>query len=149
MNGACAAGLCLADQPNLGLDQYTISISTNQFGLGADCASGFCGAAYVLIDKVALALGLPFPNVVAFDISTAPAISPDFDFGDCVTGLGACWYSIQPADTANGRYDTRSGGTQWALSALDFFGLSDNRVALWRFANTQSIGAFIPDIGGR
>ncbi len=77
-----------------------------------------------------------------------PAISPDFDFGNCVTGFGACWYSIQPADTANGRYDTRSGGTQWALSALDFFGLSDNRIALWRFANTQSIGAFIPNISG-
>ena len=28
-----AMGLCLADQPNLGSDQYTISISTNQFGL--------------------------------------------------------------------------------------------------------------------
>ena len=29
------------------------------------------------------------------------------------------------------------------MSALDFFGLSDNRIALYRFANTQSIGAFI------
>jgi hypothetical protein len=145
----CGNGLCLADQPNLGSDQYTISISTNQFGLtGAECVSGFCGAAYVLIDKVALALGAPFPNVVAFDLGASPAISPDFDFGNCITGLGACWYSIQPADAANGRYDTRSGGTQWALSALDFFGLSDNRIALWRFANTQSIGAFIPAISG-
>jgi hypothetical protein len=149
-DGGCALGLCLADQPNLGSDQYTISISTNQFGLtGVECASGFCGAAYVLIDKVALALGSPFPNVVAFDISNTPAISPDFDFGDCISSpTGPCWYSIQPADTANGRYDTRSGGTQWALSALDFFGLSDNRIALYRFGNTQSIGAFIPNIDG-
>ncbi len=69
-DGGCAVSLCLADQPNLGADQYTISISTNQFDLnGTGCASGFCGAAYVLVDKVALALGAPAPNVVAFDIS--------------------------------------------------------------------------------
>jgi hypothetical protein len=145
----CYVSLCLADQPNLGSDQYTISISTNQFDLlGGGCLTGFCGAAYVLIDKVALALGSPFPNVVAFDISTGPTLSPDFDFGDCVSGFGPCWYSIQPADAANGRYDTRSGGTQWALSALDFFGISDSRVALWRFSNTQMIGAFVPAISG-
>ena len=71
----CVNGLCLADQPNLGSDQNTISISTNQFGLtGAECASGFCGAAYVLIDKVAMALGLPFPNAVGFDLGAAPPI---------------------------------------------------------------------------
>ncbi len=39
-------GLCLADQPNLGSDQYTLAISTNQFDLNGppDCAFGFCGA---------------------------------------------------------------------------------------------------------
>jgi hypothetical protein len=146
----CGNDLCLADQPNLGSDQYTISISTNQFDMDGDlveCASGFCGAVYVLIDKVALALGSPFPNVVGYDLGASPDISPDFDFGNCINSpIGPCWYSIQPADAANGRYDTRSGGTTWALSSLDFFGLSDNRVGLWRFANTQSIGAFVPSI---
>ena len=145
----CSLGLCLADQPNLGSDQFTISISTNQFGLtGAECATGFCGAAYVLVDKVALALGSPFPNVVAYDISTEPDIFPDFFFGDCVVGGGPCWYSIQPAESANGRYDTRNQGTQWAMSALEFFGTGDNRIAVWQFRNTSSIGAFIPNIPG-
>jgi hypothetical protein len=146
--GACAAGLCLADQPLLGSDQYTLAISTNQFdisGLG-NCLTGFCGAAYVLVDKVALALGLPFPNAVAYDISNSPAISPDFDFGDCIFAFGPCWYSIQPADSGNGRYDTRNGGTQWAMSALEFFGIGDNRIAVWQFRNTQTIGAFFPNI---
>jgi hypothetical protein len=147
--GGCAAGLCLADQPNLGSDQYTISISTNQFGLtGGECVSGFCGAAYVMIDKVALALGAPFPNVVAFDISDSPFLSPDMDFGTCLDSpFGACWYSIQPADAANGRYDTRNGGTSWALSAMDWFFTGDNRVFVWQFTNTSTIGAFIPNIG--
>jgi hypothetical protein len=147
----CGLGLCLADQPNLGSDQFTISISTNQFDLdgdGLECVTGFCGAAYVLIDKVALALGSPFPNVFAFDISTEPAIFPDFAFGDCVLGGGPCWYSIQPADAANGRYDTRNLGTQWAMSSLEFFGAGDNRIAVWQFRNTSSIGAFIPNIAG-
>jgi hypothetical protein len=150
--GGCAASSsgCLADQPNLGSDQYTIQISTNQFDLAGDgCVSGFCGATYILIDKVAMAMGNPFPNVVGFDISALPGISPDFDFGNCITDpLGPCWYSIQPADAANGRYDTRSGGVGWAMSSLDFFGISDSRIAVWRFSNTSTIGAFIPAIGG-
>jgi hypothetical protein len=149
-DGFCGVGFCLADQPTLGADQYTISISTNQFELTGALPSGgeFAGAAYVLIDKVALALGNPFPNVVAFDISDVP-LFPDFLFGDCQTGApGPCWYSVQGAESANGRYDTRNGGTQWAMSALDFFGAGDNRIAVWQFTNTQSIGAFIPDISG-
>lgn len=144
--GGCAAGLCLADQPNLGMDKYTISISTNQFDLGAGCVSGFCGAAYVLIDKVALGMGNPFPNAVGFDLSWGGIPFPDWVSGDCIAGFGACWYSIQPADSPNAMYDNRFGGTQYALSALDFFGLGDNRIAVWGFFNTSSIGAFIPNI---
>ena len=145
--GCEISGFCLADQPNLGSDQYTIQISTNQFDLaGGGCVSGFCGAAYVLIDKVALAFGLPFPNVVAYEFDSTPNLDPDFLFGDCVTGFGPCWYSLQPADAVNGRYDTRGGGTGWAMSSGNFFGAGDNRVFLWRFGNTSSIGAFIPAI---
>jgi hypothetical protein len=154
-DGFCAVGFCLADQPNLGSDQFTISISTNQFELNGVLPSGgqFAGAAYVLIDKFALALGAPAPNVVAFDIGVSPGIFPDFAFGDCVNGNivgapGPCWYSIQPADAANGRYDTRNNGTEWAMSALDFFGAGDDRIATWQFVNTSSIGAFIPNITG-
>jgi hypothetical protein len=106
-DGFCAVGFCLADQPNLGSDQYSISISTNQFELNGVLPSGgqFAGAAYIMIDKVALALGAPAPNVVAFDIGVSPGIFPDFAFGDCVNGNivgapGPCWYSIQPADAA-------------------------------------------------
>lgn len=150
-DGECfegGAGLCLADQPNLGSDQYTLAISTNQFDLNGppDCAFGFCGAVYILMDKVALALGNPSPNVVAYDLADVPLPLPDGNFGNCISGFGPCWYSVQPADSGNGRYDTRNGGTQWAMSALDFFGIGDNRVAIWRFANTNTIGAFIPQI---
>ena len=32
------------------------------------------------------------------------------------------------------------------MSSGNFFGAGDNRVFLWRFGNTSSIGAFIPAI---
>jgi hypothetical protein len=151
-DGACAAGLCLADSPKLGADQYTVSISTNQFDISGagNCVSGFCGAVFVLMDKVAMSLGFNFPTFVVFDISNSP---PPFDFVfpfppgfDCINGLGPCWSSIAPADASNGRYDTRQGGTTWAMSSLDFFGGGDNRIAVWQFNNTQTISAFLPDI---
>ena len=150
-DGACGAGLCLADAPKLGADQYTVSISTNQFDISGagNCVSGFCGSLYVLMDKVAMSLGQLFPTFIVFDISNSPAVFPDFFFGsDCISGLGPCWSSISPADASNGRYDTRQGGTTWALSALDFFGGGDNRIAVWQFRNTQTISAFIPNISG-
>ena len=147
----CVSGLCLADQPNLGSDQNTISISTNQFGLDR------CGVRQRLLWRCVR----PHRQGRAGARATVPERRRRSTSRSCAgrsrrtsTSETAsptsepCWYSIQPSDAANGRYDTRNGGQQWALSALDFFGLSDNRVALWRFDNTQSIGAFIPDIGG-
>ena len=102
-----------------------------------------------MVDKVALALGSPFPNVVAFDISTEPAIFPDFTFGDCVVGGGPCWYSIQPSGL--GQRPLRHPQPGHAVGdglLLEFFGSGDNRIAVWQFTNTSSIGAFIPNIAG-
>ena len=81
-----------------------------------------------------MSLGFQFPQFVVYDLSTSPTVNPDFGFFpgfDCVHGLGPCWSSISPADASNGRYDTRNGGTTWAMSALDFFGGGDNRIAVW------------------
>ncbi len=85
---------------------------------------------------------------MAYDLADTALPLPDGNFGNCVSEpvSGPCWYSVQPAESGNGRYDTRAGGTQWAMSALDFFNIGDNRVAIWRFANTNTIGAFIPAI---
>ncbi len=86
-------GLCLADQPNLGSDQYTISLSTNQFDISGtdELRLGFCGALFILMDKAAMSLGFLFPTFIVFDLSTSPVVNPDFLFSDCVNGLGPCW----------------------------------------------------------
>ena len=139
-NANCAADGCLADQPLLGADKWTLSISTNEF----PWSGGFNGAGYFLLDKTALALGLPAPNVVG--INFAAFSTPD---GACPTdSTGApCWYSVQPAESSNANYELHGNGTQYALSALDFFGSTDNRVAIWLFNNTRTISSFSPSIG--
>ena len=107
----CSLGLCLADQPNLGSDQYTISISTNQFDLNGD---GWSARQASVEPRTCLSTrsrwrwGTRSRTSSRSTSPATPANSPDFDFGDCITNaLGPCWYSVQPADTANGRYDTR------------------------------------------
>ena len=132
---------CLGDQPLLGADKWTLQISTNEFPL----VGGFNGAMYFLIDKTALALGLPNPNVVGFNL--AATATPD---GACPTdSSGApCWYSVQPAESSNANYTVALNGVAFALSALDFFGDNDNRIALWGFFNTRTISAVAPNISG-
>lgn len=132
---------CLGDQPLLGADKWTIQISTNEFPL----VGGFNGAQMFFLDKTALAMGLPFPNVVGFDLADTP--TPD---GACPTDSSGtpCWYSVQPAETSNANYDLHQNGTQFALSALDFYNANDNRIALWAFVNTRSISSSSPSIGG-
>ena len=149
----CANGLCLADQPNLGSDQYTISISTNQFDMDGDGTE--CGILASVVLRTCSSTRSRWRSGHRSRTSSRSTSRPSRPSRRTSTSATAptaqrpvCWYSIQPADAANGRYDTRNGGQQWAMSALDFVGLSDNRVALWRFDNTQTIGAFIPDIDG-
>ena len=74
----CSLGLCLADQPNLG--PRVLDLDLDQPIRPPRCGVRYrlLWPAYIMVDKVALALGSPFPNVVAFDISTEPCHSPDF-----------------------------------------------------------------------
>jgi hypothetical protein len=122
---------CLPDQPLLGADKWTLQISTNEFSLFGD----FNGAQMFYIDKTALALGLPFPNVVAADLG---------DIGVPVGMCGTPWYSVQPAESPNGTYDLHWNGTSFALSALDGCNANDNRISLWWSRNTKSIASVFP-----
>ena len=51
---------------------------------------------------------------------------------------------MQPATSPNLTQTAEHTGTEFALSALDWFGSVDNRVALWAFTNTTSISSFSP-----
>ncbi len=133
---------CFGDQPLLGADSNSIVLSTNEFPISV---AGFNGAQNYFIDKSGLASGAPAStiNVVYFNLGSlaAPGSPPG-----CPVN---CWFSVQPASSPfASQYDTLSGGTVWATSALDFVGLNDNRIAVWQFTNTGSITTATPTITG-
>ncbi len=139
----CGPDGCLADQPLLGINKNAIYISTNSFDWDSPA---FNGSQLYIIDSTALAAGFIFPNVVYGDIGATFATPEGIDgCGSVGFPLSAyCWYSVQPGQSPGLAQSTDRGGTEFALSALDWFGSNDNRVALWAFTNTSSISAFSP-----
>jgi len=109
---------CFGDQPLIGADAYAFYVSTNEFG------STFHGAQIYAIDKAAIETG-GVPNIVLF--------SP----GSLEEGIA---YSVQPANVPpGGSYDLSNGGTQYFLSALEFFNTLDNRIAAWAMTGSSNI----------
>lgn len=141
-NPGCANG-CFGDQPLLGANQDAIFISTNEFPI---FDNGFNGAVLYTIDKAALARGAGTANTVIDYIGLSVPI-PGAAAGSCAASGGAqCWYSVQPATSPSAQGDTTNGGVEYALSALDFVGSGDNRIALWAITNTSSISHSSPAI---
>ncbi len=144
---------CLADQPLLGMNKNALFISTNSFDWDSPA---FNGTQMYIIDSTALAAGFVFPNIVYADIGGSFLTPEGFD--DCGNGFYGppissgipfnpfCWYSLQPGTSPNLSQVTDHAGTEFALSALDWFGSVDNRIALWAFTNTASISGFFPSI---
>jgi hypothetical protein len=139
----CTGDGCLADQPLLGMNKNALFISTNSFDWDTPV---FNGTQMYIIDSSALAAGFFFPNVVYIDIGNfVPTPEGFIGCGGLSYPANAyCWYSVQPATSPNFAFTTDHSGTEFALSALDWFGSVDNRVALWAFTNTNSISSFSP-----
>ncbi len=106
---------CFGDQPLLGADAHGVYITTNEFPI---FAAGFNGAQVYAISILDLVADRA-PRMKAFDglpLAEGPA------------------YTLQPATAAPGvAYNT---GTAYFMSALDFFGTVDNRIAVWRLSDT-------------
>jgi hypothetical protein len=119
---------CFGDQPLIGADAYGFYITTNEFPL---FVAGFNGAQVYAMSKSQLAAGTT-PPVVMFSglpLAEGPA------------------YTLQPAITAQGgAHDTGRNGTEYFLSALDFTGTLDNRIAVWALTNTQSLNSATPSL---
>ena len=112
---------CLGDQPLIGADANGFYISTNEFPL---FANGFNGAQIYAMSKAALAAG-KLPTVVHFH---EPTLAEGYA------------YTVQPATTPpGGSYASGNGGTEYFLSALDFNGSLDDRIAVWAMTNTSSL----------
>jgi hypothetical protein len=141
----CGPDGCIADQPLLGMNRNALFISTNSFDWDSPA---FNGAQLYIIDSTALAFGAFFPNIVYFDIGANIPTPEGFDgCGFVGYPLSAyCWYSVQPGTSPNFTQVTSRGGTEFFMSALDWFGSVDNRIALWAVTNTSTISAFFPDM---
>jgi len=141
----CGPDGCIADQPLLGMNRNALFISTNSFDWDSPA---FNGAQLYIIDSTALAAGFFFPNVVYFDIG-ANIPTPEGIDGCGFVGFplaAYCWYSVQPGTSPNFTQVTSRGGTEFFMSALDWLGSVDNRIALWAVTNTSTISAFFPDM---
>jgi len=119
---------CFGDQPLIGADSHGFYVTTNEFPL---FANGFNGAQVYAMSKTKLAIGIT-PPVVHFSglpLAEGPA------------------YTLQPAITAQGGpHATANNGTEYFLSALDFNGTLDNRIAVWALTNTASLENAVPSV---
>lgn len=122
---------CLGDQPLIGADANGFYISTNEFPF---FTAGFNGAQVYAMDKHALAAG------------TAPPVA-SFNTGAIAAPDGGIWYSLQPATIPpGGTFESGAGGTEYFLSALDFSGTLDNRIAIWAVTNSASLRTTTPNV---
>jgi hypothetical protein len=119
---------CLGDQPLIGADANGFYVSTNEFPLFED---GFNGANIYAMSKTALAGGSAATVVMIHEPTLAEGQA----------------YSVQPATTPPGAaYATTHNGTEFFLSALDFEGSGDDRIALWALTNTASLNSASPSV---
>ncbi len=119
---------CFGDQPLLGADAYGIYVTTNEFPV---FVSGFNGANVYAMSKAALSSGAGGNATLFFQKTLAEGQA----------------YSLQPATTPPGAgFATENGGSEYFLSALEFTGGLDNRIALWSLTNSSSLGSSHPKL---
>lgn len=121
---------CLGDQPLIGADRNGFFITTNEFSIAG---SAFNGAQMYALDKAGLANGTL--KVQRFESPTG------FPLAEGIA------YSVQPATSpVAAEWSNAAGGTEYALSALEFTGGFDNRIASWAFTNTASLTSATPAV---
>jgi hypothetical protein len=90
------------------------------------------------MSKSALVAGTP-PFVVHIDVGGTISVP--------LQDTGNVWSSIQPATSPSfSQYSQWGNGTEFFLSALDFNGILDNRVAVWAMSNTSSLKTSSPAV---
>lgn len=120
---------CLGDQPLIGADRYGFYVTTNEFSINGP---QFNGAQIYAMDKAGLANG-------KFTLQRIESAARPLAEGTA--------YSVQPATSpAAAEWSSEANGTEYALSALEFTGGFDNRIASWAFTNTRSLATDSPDV---
>jgi hypothetical protein len=129
-NHGCAGGPCLGDFPHIGADANGIYLTTNEYPF---FANGFHGAQIYAFSKQQLASTPATVSVTQFD--TAAGLGHDL--------AGTPGFTVWPAISPGGNYDTAAAGTEYFLSSMaaeEANGTgSDHRVGLWALSNTSSL----------
>lgn len=114
---------CYGDQPLIGADANGFYVTTNEFPIHV---AGFNGAMVYAFSKTGLEAGT---------LGTVTSIhEPTLAEGQA--------YSLQPTTTpAGAAFASANNGTEHFLSALEFTGGLDNRIALWSLTNTASLSS--------
>jgi hypothetical protein len=108
---------CLADYPILGVDQYNVYISTNEF---TSDESSFNGAQLYAVSKSQVVAGRRGVNIAKFENLTI---------------AGAPAFHVQPANTYG------NAAAEWMMNSLDPNGTSDHRLGVWALTNPQAVSA--------
>ena len=119
---------CFPDQPLIGADSNGFYITTNEYPL---YTGGFDGAQIYAMSKTALAAGI-MPALVQID-----ALQYLFPYGGPS-------YSIQPATVPPG--GSYAANIEYFLSALEFTGRVDDRIAVWALTGTNTLDGQAPDL---
>ena len=114
---------CFGDQPLIGADAHAFWVSTNEFPMFQRPAS--------MAPRSTRSISWRWRQ------EALPILSTSSQGGPLAEGIS---YSVQPATIPpGGSYASVNNGTQYFLSALEFFGGLDNRIAIWAATNTASI----------
>jgi hypothetical protein len=106
---------CFGDQPLIGIDQFNVYISTNEFSI---LGSQFNGAQIYALSK---------SDLVALDHPV------HFVHFDNLTSGGAIAASVQPAITYG------SSDAEYFMNSLDPNGTGDNRIGVWALTNRNAV----------
>src|SRR5579859_3332473 len=127
----CSLGFCLGDYPHIGADANGFYITTNEYSL---FGPEFKAAQVYAFSKSTLASGAASVAVTQFDTTGSVNGNPGFTL----------WPAISPA----GAYETGAGGTEYFMSAdaageANGTGVSTDLI-VWALTNTSSLTTASP-----
>ncbi|MEM0075702.1 MAG: hypothetical protein QXV84_05075 [Conexivisphaerales archaeon] len=161
VNNDPGVGYLLNDFTKIGLTDNALLLFYDEFNLNAStypaCPSfgcfGFNGAQEFAFNKIALEDGKAASQVnVAYEnmgnapnLYPIPAESPyQPSAASCFEGnfAGAvCWYQVIPAQTMDFSGLQNNGGSGYMIGSLDFFGVGDNRIAVFSWNGLSNLNS--------
>jgi hypothetical protein len=146
-SGGKNPGPYLGDYPHMGADANGIYLTTNAYPW---CCNGFGGAQIYAFSKTQLAAGAASVTVVHFD--TSGSVNAPSELGPTQPG-----FTVWPAQSPNGQFDTDNGGTEFFMSSnaaaeavtpvtntTTSATNTSKQIVVWTLTNTASLNSATP-----